>query len=111
MCQLVEILDYCLYLSYMLTWSWKRMFLSNAVIQVILSYWNAISSEHRTRLAICTRYKALNDLAPAYLTNLLSRYNPTRSVTWDKNYDISMVSISFDAIKTLFQIKITHIMI
>ncbi len=24
-------------------------------------------------------YKALNDLAPAYLTNLLSRYNPTRS--------------------------------
>ncbi len=25
-------------------------------------------------------YKALNDLAPAYLTNLLSRYNPTRSL-------------------------------
>ncbi len=25
-------------------------------------------------------YKALNDLAPAYLTNLLSRYNPTRSI-------------------------------
>ncbi len=24
-------------------------------------------------------YKALNDLAPAYLTNLLSRYNPTHS--------------------------------
>ncbi len=24
--------------------------------------------------------KALNDLAPAYLTNLLSRYNPTRSL-------------------------------
>ncbi len=25
-------------------------------------------------------YKALNDLAPAYLTNLLSRFNPTRSL-------------------------------
>ncbi len=25
-------------------------------------------------------YKDLNDLAPAYLTNLLSRYNPTRSL-------------------------------
>ncbi len=25
-------------------------------------------------------YKALNDLAPAYLTNLLSHYNPTRSL-------------------------------
>ncbi len=25
-------------------------------------------------------YKALNDLAPAYLTNLLSRYNPTHSL-------------------------------
>ncbi len=25
-------------------------------------------------------YKALNDLAPAYRTNLLSRYNPTRSL-------------------------------
>ncbi len=25
-------------------------------------------------------YKALNDLAPAYLTNILSRYNPTRSL-------------------------------
>ncbi len=25
-------------------------------------------------------YKALNDLAPAYLTNLLSRYKPTRSL-------------------------------
>ncbi len=25
-------------------------------------------------------YKALNDLAPAYLTSLLSRYNPTRSL-------------------------------
>ncbi len=25
-------------------------------------------------------YKALNDLAPAYLTNLLSRYNPTCSL-------------------------------
>ncbi len=25
-------------------------------------------------------YKALNELAPAYLTNLLSRYNPTRSL-------------------------------
>ncbi len=25
-------------------------------------------------------YKALNGLAPAYLTNLLSRYNPTRSL-------------------------------
>ncbi len=25
-------------------------------------------------------YKALNDLAPVYLTNLLSRYNPTRSI-------------------------------
>ncbi len=25
-------------------------------------------------------YKALNDLAPTYLTNLLSRYNPTRSL-------------------------------
>ncbi len=25
-------------------------------------------------------HKALNDLAPAYLTNLLSRYNPTRSL-------------------------------
>ncbi len=25
-------------------------------------------------------YKALNDLAPVYLTNLLSRYNPTRSL-------------------------------
>ncbi len=25
-------------------------------------------------------YKALNDLAPAYLTKLLSRYNPTRSL-------------------------------
>ncbi len=25
-------------------------------------------------------YKAVNDLAPAYLTNLLSRYNPTRSL-------------------------------
>ncbi len=25
-------------------------------------------------------YKALNDLAPAFLTNLLSRYNPTRSI-------------------------------
>ncbi len=24
-------------------------------------------------------YKALNDLAPVYLTSLLSRYNPTRS--------------------------------
>ncbi len=26
-------------------------------------------------------YKALNDLAPAYLTNLLSRYNPTQSLS------------------------------
>ncbi len=26
-------------------------------------------------------YKALNDLAPAYLTNLLLRYNPTRSLS------------------------------
>ncbi len=25
-------------------------------------------------------YKALNDLAPAYLTKILSRYNPTRSL-------------------------------
>ncbi len=25
-------------------------------------------------------YKALNGLAPAYLTNLISRYNPTRSL-------------------------------
>ncbi len=25
-------------------------------------------------------YKAINDLAPAYLTNLLSRYNPSRSL-------------------------------
>ncbi len=25
-------------------------------------------------------YKALNDLAPVYLTSLLSRYNPTRSL-------------------------------
>ncbi len=25
-------------------------------------------------------YKALNDLAPTYLTNLLSRYNPTLSL-------------------------------
>ncbi len=29
---------------------------------------------------ILLAYKALNDLAPAYLTNLLSRYNPTRSL-------------------------------
>ncbi len=27
-------------------------------------------------------YKALNDLAPAYLTSLLSRYNPTRSLKY-----------------------------
>ncbi len=30
-------------------------------------------------------YKALNDLAPAYLTNLLSRYNPTRSLRSQKS--------------------------
>ncbi len=35
-------------------------------------------------------YKALNDLAPAYLTNLLSHYNPTRSL-WSQNSGLLVV--------------------
>ncbi len=35
-------------------------------------------------------YKALNDLAPAYLTNLLSRYNPTRSLR-SQNFGLLVV--------------------
>ncbi len=31
-------------------------------------------------LLLLLAYKALNDLAPAYLTSLRSRYNPTRSL-------------------------------
>ncbi len=37
-------------------------------------------------------YKALNDLAPAYLTNLLSRYNPTRSLR-SQNSGLLVVSL------------------
>ncbi len=39
--------------------------------------------DHITRISykiLLLAYKAQNDLAPAYLTNLLSRYNPTRSL-------------------------------
>ncbi len=35
-------------------------------------------------------YKALNDLAPVYLTNLLSRYNPTRYLR-SQNYGLLVV--------------------
>ncbi len=38
-----------------------------------------LSSVSFTKILLLA-YKALNDLAPAYLTNLLSRYNPTRSL-------------------------------
>ncbi len=46
-----------------------------------------LQSLHWLPIKFCISYKilllackALNDLAPAYLTNLLSRYNPTRSL-------------------------------
>ncbi len=41
-------------------------------------HWLPIKFVSVTKLLLA--YKALNDLAPAYLTNLLSRYNPTRSL-------------------------------
>ncbi len=40
-------------------------------------HWLPIKFRIRYKIVLLT-YKALNDLAPAYLTNLLSRYNPTR---------------------------------
>ncbi len=39
-----------------------------------------LQSLHWLPIRYLLAYKALNDLAPAYLTNLLSRYNPTRSL-------------------------------
>ncbi len=42
-------------------------------------HWLPIKFRISYKILLLT-YKALNDLAPAYLTNLLSRYNPTRSV-------------------------------
>ncbi len=41
--------------------------------------WLPIKFCIRYKIVLLT-YKALNDLAPAYLTNLLSHYNPTRSL-------------------------------
>ncbi len=41
--------------------------------------WLPIKFRIRYKIVLLT-YKALNDLAPAYLTNLLSRYNPTLSL-------------------------------
>ncbi len=43
---------------------------------------------------IITAYKALNDLAPAYLTNLLSRYNPTRSLRSQNSGHLVVIRIA-----------------
>ncbi len=42
-------------------------------------HWQPIKF-HISYKILLLSYKALNDLAPAYLTNLLSHYNPTRSL-------------------------------
>ncbi len=42
-------------------------------------HWLPIKFRISYKILLLT-YKALNDFAPAYLTNLLSRYNPTRSL-------------------------------
>ncbi len=42
-------------------------------------HWLPIKFRISYKILLLT-YKALNDLAPAYLTNLLSHYNPTRSL-------------------------------
>ncbi len=42
-------------------------------------HWLPIKFRISYKILLLT-YKALNGLAPAYLTNLLSRYNPTRSL-------------------------------
>ncbi len=53
---------------------------------VLLPVINSLSATESSRLhcdsykILLLAYKALNDLAPAYLTNILSGYNPTRSL-------------------------------
>ncbi len=42
-------------------------------------HWLPIKFRISYKIVLLT-YKALNGLAPAYLTSLLSRYNPTRSL-------------------------------
>ncbi len=42
-------------------------------------HWLPIKFSISYKILLLT-YKTLNDLAPAYLNNLLSRYNPTRSL-------------------------------
>ncbi len=50
------------------------------IIQILHSlHWLPIKFRMSYKILLLA-YKALNDLAPAYLTNFLSRYNPTRSL-------------------------------
>ncbi len=59
-----------------LTWSRKY----DHITQILQSlHWLPIKFCISYKILLLA-YKALNDLAPAYLTNLLSLYNPTRSL-------------------------------
>ncbi len=49
------------------------------ILQSLSLHWLPIKFRIRYKILLLA-YKALNDLAPAYLTNLLSGYNPTRSL-------------------------------
>ncbi len=59
-----------------LTWSRKYAHITS-ILQSL--HWLPIKF-HVSYKILLLPYKALNGLAPAYLTNLLSRYNPTRSL-------------------------------
>ncbi len=47
---------------------------------ILLQFYSLCTGYLLSYKILLLAYKALNDLAPAYLTNLLSRYNPTRSL-------------------------------
>ncbi len=49
------------------------------------------SSGNNSYKILLLAYKALNDLSPAYLTNLLSRYNPTRSLKVTKLWTLGSI--------------------
>jgi len=59
---------------------WKSMGSIKGLVPILLSlHWLPIKFYFNYKVLLLT-YKALNGLAPVHLTNLLSPYNPSRSL-------------------------------
>ncbi len=67
-------------------------------------HWQPIKFRSSYKILLLT-YKALNGLAPAYLTSLLSRYNPTHSL---RSYNSGLLVVPRIA-KSTKEVELFHI--